>query len=473
MTVRTSYGRFHAARPDVPNLPEPYQTLLHDVFAVWSQKLSRNYLRARYYDQKNSLKDIGISIPPPLANNKEFQAVIEWAATAVDSLAVRSRFDGFVGEGAEEANAVFELSHMKTKYDMLVTSELTNACSFASVTRGINSPARISLYSALNAAALWDYELDRVKCGLTVTNVDKQNRPTGYNLFTDDAIVVLTCDDKRRWSYEIYPQPMGQPLFVAFVNQPSLDRPFGKSRITRAIMSIVDEAVRESVRGSVASEFAVAPQKYILGAPDDLLDDIPEWQAYIGNILALNRDENNEIPTVGQFPQGDMQQHILQMRQLAARMSGASSVPISSLGIIHDNPDSAEAMRTAERNLIISATKLNTSNGDSLKLLGQMAVAVANNEPLSALTPEQMDITPKFLSPAYPDPLSQGDATLKLVQSFPWMSESQVSLELMGLDEATIRRLMSDKRRVDAANAIESLNAAYVGGGNDGEQESI
>lgn len=467
MTVKQYYGRRSAAKPNVPNLPEPYQTLLSDVFDVWRNKLTRNTLRSRYYDQKNSLKDMGISIPPPLANNSDFQAVVEWPSTAVEELAVRSRFDGFVGSGADEANAVFELSHFLGKYRMLVNSELTHSCAFASVSRGINTPVRISLYSAMNAAALWDYENDCILAGLTVTGVDNLNVPTSYNLFTADAVVAFQRDSHNNWSYTIMPHPMGKPLFVAFVNQPSLDRPFGRSRITRAIMSITDEAVRECVRGSVASEFAVAPQRYILGADEDLLDDTPQWQAYIGTILALTRDIDGNIPSVGQFAQVDLQQHILLMRNLAARMSGASNVPISSLGIIADsNPTSAEAMRTAERGLITKATDLNQTNGTALKELAQMAVAIANNEPLSALTDEQLDITPKFLNPAYPDVLSQGDATLKFVQSFPWAAESQVTLEMMGLDEASIQRLMSDKRRYEAANAIKSLNNAMEGGDN-------
>ena len=56
------------------------------------------------------------------------------------------------------------------------------------------------------------------------------------------------------------------------VYRPSLDRPFGKSRITRAVMSITDSAVREALRTEVSAEFFTTPQKYLLGADEELFE---------------------------------------------------------------------------------------------------------------------------------------------------------------------------------------------------------
>lgn len=460
--VIQDYTRRSVQLPNVPGLPEPYATDLEQVITVFQSKLKRNILRSRYYDSKNSLKDLGISIPPPIANNSEFQAVVGWAEKAVSELQQRSRYDGFVGEGSDLANSIFDDNSFAKKYPMLTTSELTHSVAFASVTRGKRRPVQISLYSACNAAAIWDFENDCVRVGLTVTSVDKINNPTGYNLFTSDAVVALHKPDKDKniWNFEILPHNMGKPLFVSFVNQPSLDRPFGRSRISRAVMSATDEAVRELVRISIGSEFAVAPQKWIMGASDDLLDEIPEWQAYIGNILAISRDENGDLPTVGQFAQVDMQQHVQLMKLSASRMSGASDVPIHLLGVTADsNPTSAEAILASTNALVIKAQTLNVTNGDALTELARMAVAVYNNTSLDALTSEELDITPKFLSPLYLTPLTQADAITKMVAAIPWIAESEVILEQFGFEKSDIQRLMSDKRKMNAMSAINALNA--------------
>lgn len=467
---KQDFSRRNIQLPDVPGLPEPYLSSLEEVIGVFQQKLSRNILRGRYYDQKNSLKDLGISIPPPLANNSEFTAVVEWAEKAVSALQCRSRFDGFVGDGAEVVNKIFADNVFSRKYPMLTTSELTHSVAFAAIGRGKTKPVQIFLYSACNAAAVWDYENDCVKTGITVTSVDSLNNPTGYNLFTKDAIVVLTKPEPKqnRWAYEIMPHNMGKPLFVAFVNNPSLDRPFGKSRISRAVMSAIDEAVRECCRISIASEFAALPQKWIMGADDDLLDGIPEWQAYMGAILAISRDENNELPQVGQFAQVDVQQHVQLMKLCASRMSSASDIPVHLLGVVSEsNPQSAEAIEATTNELVIKAQNLNSNNADSLKELAEMAVAIYNNTSPNTLTDTDLDFQAHFLNPSYPSVLSQADGMSKMISALPFLAETEVALEAFGFDKTDIQRIMSDKRKSQATNIIKSLN--MVAGGNNAE----
>ena len=458
--IAQDYIRFAAGRPFVQGLPDDQQRAVDEVFEVWSQKLARNALRQRYYDSKNSLKDLGISIPPPLAQNSEFTSVIGWAQKAVTALAVRSRFDGFVGEGADKVNEIFEHNGFRRAYKMGVISELVHSCAFVTTTQGVDGKPRISFYSALNAAAVWDFDKRRIKTGMTVLDVDRKNVPTGYVVFTDDLIMTFRRDEKYNWSVKLENNPMGRPLMEPFCYRQTLDRPFGSSRITRAVMSITDEAVRECVRESIGSEFNVAPQRWIMGADAELFKDVPQWQAYIGSFLAISRDENGDSPTVGQFAQGSMEPHISYMRSLAARFAGETSIPVSSLGIISDNPSSAEAIYAAKEDLVIEAEGLNEGNSESLRNVARMAVAIANGQSFDEVAAEDLAVTPKFMNPARPSVVSQADAMVKLVSIFPWLSESPVALEEVGFNEAQIERMMSDKRKKEAADAIKSLNAA-------------
>jgi hypothetical protein len=185
------------------------------------------------------------------------------------------------------------------------------------------------------------------------------------------------------------------------------------------------------------------------------------WQAYIGNFLALNKDEDGDIPTVGQFPQMSMEPHITYMRSLASQFAGETGIPVSYLGIIHDNPASAEAMYAASEELIIQAHKLNRSNSKALCNVAMMAMAILEDVPLSKLTNEQKSIKPKFKNPAQTSIVSCADAAVKQVSAVPWIGETRVILESMGYTEEQIVRMMSDKRKAEGNRIFDEAAARY------------
>ncbi|MDR1183652.1 MAG: phage portal protein, partial [Coriobacteriales bacterium] len=223
----------HFSIRNVSGLTEAEQTMLNGLVQVWSRKLTRNSLRTKYYDMKNRLKDLGIAIPPPLQN---VETVIGWPAKAVDALAARSRFDGFVTEGEEvsELAAVLRANDFSNLYGQSVASELIHSCSFLTVSKGADGEPTvlINAYSAVNAAALWDKRKKRIKCGLTVVEADDTQSPTWVNLYTDDEVIALK-KVKDTWTVERYPHLQGRPLIEPLVYRPALDRPLGKSRISR------------------------------------------------------------------------------------------------------------------------------------------------------------------------------------------------------------------------------------------------
>lgn len=62
------------------------------------------------------------------------------------------------------------------------------------------------------------------------------------------------------------------------------------------------------------------------------------------------------MPQFGQLTQGSMQPHIDYMRSLAVRFSGETNVSLSELGVVSDNPSSAEAIYAAKEALVAAAT---------------------------------------------------------------------------------------------------------------------
>lgn len=436
-------------------LTEEEREMLRRLLDVWQQKLTRNTLKSRYYEGRNKLVNFGIAIPP---NLETVEAVVGWPALAVDKLQVRSVFDGFTfgGANADKMKRIMDQNQIAVGYEQAVTSELVHSCVFPTISRGREGEpaAVINFHSAETAAALWDYRKKRIKCGLVVVDIAYVGRtsrvePTWVNLHTDEAVIEIRKDGKR-WIADKKKHPMGRPMMDVMAYRPSLKRPFGKSRISRAVMSTTDSAVRTCLRSELGAEFYTTPQKYLLGA-DEKDFDKPKWEAYIGSVFLAGRDpETGELPQFGQLPQASMQPHTDYLRTLAAKFSGETSVPVSELGIIHDNPSSAEAIYAAKESLIIEAASLNKVNGEALRNIAMMAVAIVENKALKDLTEEERDITVHFRNPARPSIVSQADAMVKIAAAAPWIAETEVFLEELGFDEDTRRRLMSDKRRSQA-----------------------
>lgn len=470
-------GAVMATAPRVPGLTGYEQDALNRLFDVWCKKLTRNKLKMKYYRKKNGLKDLGISIPPQL---KGLDAVIGWPAKAVDMLSARSIFDGFVYEDdvPHSIDGILRDNKFKTMYSQAVNSELIHSCAFITVSKGAQGepPVLVSFYSAENGAAIWDSRLKRIECGFTIVDVDDTTKqPTWINLYTDEAVIELRSGGGS-WSATRLKHAQGRPLMEALTYCPDLDRPMGKSRISRAVMSITDSAVRTIVRSELSAEFFTSPQKYFLGVDDELFADRSKWETYIGTILALTRDEEGNVPQVGQFPQMSMQPHTDYMRNLAAQFAGETNLPISCLGVIHDNPASAEAMRTAESYLIMEAEALNETNGDALRNIGLLVHAISQNKTIDQLTDEEKSIEPRFRDPSMPSVVSQSDAIVKQVSALPWLAETDVVLEMLGYNKEQRTRMMKSKRETMARAALEQARqqaAERMASGEEGQQRTM
>lgn len=443
------------------DFPEEWAFMFADLLALWARTVPRNRLKMRYYNGKNVLKDFGISIPPQLLN---VETIVGWPQKAVDTMAVRCRFDGFTSN-FEDAQAILDgvdkRSRLRVKYRQATQSTLIQSCSFATVTMDMDNHSRIDFYAADRSAARWDDALGRIAYGMVIESFT-DGAPSEVKMYTDDAAVHLWYDGSM-WDWEAQPYSMGRPTMEAFVYRPTFAKPFGQSRINRAVMSITDSAVREALRTEISAEFFTSPQKYLLGADAEAFANKTKWEAYIGNIFAVGRDENGDLPEFGQLTQGSMQPHSDYMRSLAARFSGETNVPISTLGVIHDQPASAEAIYAASEPLIIECEDFNDSARDSLKTLALMAIAGELDVPLAELPEEYTDFMPNFRNPAMPSVVSQTDAMVKIASVVPGFAGTDVFFEQIGFAEDTRKKAESEIRR-NAGGFV--LSQMLSGGGN-------
>ena len=447
----------------VNGLPPEYQEAFELMLRTWCYKLRRNVLRYRYYDGKNKLKDFGISTPPQLLT---VVTVVGWAQKAVDTLAVRSRFDGFAADNLETQellNDISERSRISIKYRQAVQGELIHSCAFATVRRTPDGHARIDIYDAEHATGIWDDAAGRVAYGLTIERIDNAGKAVEMRMLTPEYEITLSGTGTR-WTWEAEPHGMGVTPMGAFAYKPTLRRPFGVSRINRSVMSLIDSAVRVALGGDISYQFAVSPQKYLLNADQNPFETKTKWEAYIGNIFAVGNDENDRTPVFGQLTQASMQQTTDYMRLLAARFAAETNIPLAQLGISADsNPSSAEALYAASEPLIIEAEDLNDNARTTLKDLALMAIATELDIPVADVPSEMRDFSASMKNPAMPSIVSQADAMIKVASVVPEFAGTDTFFEQLGFSEDIRRRIKSDIAKNQGEAILSSIFGANNG----------
>ena len=121
-------------------------------------------------------------------------------------------------------------------------------------------------------------------------------RPSLVNFYTEDAVLVLRAEGAL-WHAERHRHKMGRPLMEPMIWNATSAKPFGRSRLKRAVRSLIDDYIRTVANATIALEFDTTPQKYLLGVTDEQYDAImsDKFRQYVGSILtATTNPETGE-----------------------------------------------------------------------------------------------------------------------------------------------------------------------------------
>ena len=447
---------------------------LQNLLDVYDKHVSANYVKNKYYEGKISLNDVNLGLALPNGIQK-LEIGCAWGAKTVDVLAARSMFDGFVGvngEDIEELDTIVVNNDLIAEYAKACRDELKYGCTFATLSKDPQTGCRIRFHSPQTAAALWDGEKGRIKCGFAVIdsfpdNEDQTWAPSLINYYTDDAVWVLSANGGS-WSAVRYSHTMGRSLMEALRWNATSNKPFGRSRIKEPVRRLIDGYVRTIANATIGLEFSTAPQKYLLGITDEQYDVVinQKFRQYVGSILASTiNPETGEKPTFGQLPQGSISPHVEMIRVLATQFSAATGLTVTDTGVVNDaNPTSSDAIMAQSQTLVGMAEQLNIGNGDSLRTIGLMALAITNNVRLDNLSDNQRDIVAHFKNPAMPSVAVTADAAIKIASARENFASTDTFLEMIGFDKADIRRIKAQESRARGMQIIEEVNADTTGG---------
>lgn len=440
----------------IAGFPKEEMDRLSELIATFDSHSAKNEIKNRYYDGNIPLSEVNLGIALPNGLLK-LEIGCAWGGKAVDVLAGRSMFDGFVGINGEIVEAIDKIvanNNLIGAYKKSCKDELKYGCVFATLSQDEDKKAKIRFHSPRTAAAKWDGELNRIAYGFAIIDTAPDNdhnwTPTLLNYYTDEAIWVIK-KTKSGWEAEENTHKMGRPMMEALIWNADSDKPFGKSRIKDDIRRLIQGYVRTVANASIGLEFATSPQKYLLGVTDEQFEAVvnDKFRQYVGSLLtATTNPETGEKPSFGQLLQGTITPHVDMLRILSTQFAAATGLSVTDTGVINDaNPTSSDAILAQSQTLVQNAKELNEGNAEALKNIILMALAIENDISFADLTEEQKAIVAHFKNPAMPSVAVTADAAVKIASVREGFAATDVFLEMLGFDKADIRRIKSQEGR--------------------------
>lgn len=382
-------------------------------------------LRYSQYAMEHQELDMGITIPPHI--RQQYKAVLGWAAKGVDSLADRLVFREF-GNDDFNVNEIFALNNPDVFFDSAILSALIGSCCFIYVATGEKTP-RLQVIEASNATGVIDPITGLLTEGYAVLKRDENKAPIREAYFTPESTTFITKGQKPF----TLPNPTGVPLLVPIIHRPDAVRPFGRSRITKAGMYYQSYAKRTLERSDITAEFYSFPQKYILGLSPEA-DSIDTWKATISSLLTIDKDEDGEKPSIGQFTTSSMSPFTEQLRTAAAGFAGEMGLTLDDLGFVSDNPSSVEAIRASHENLRLAGRKAQRSLGSGFLNVAYVATCLRDNIAYSRGQFNKTVVKWEPLFEADANALTLiGDGAIKLNQAIPGYMDADTIRDLTGI----------------------------------------
>ena len=435
---------------------------------IYAAHRDKNGEKERYYEGRISLRSVnlGIALPEGMAG---LEIGCAWGAKTVDVLAARSIFDGYVAENGGELpqlDRIVRGNRLIAEYFKASRDELKFGTTFATLSSDPEIGCKIRWHSPMTAAARWSGEKGRIASGFAIIDTvpDETEEsfwtPTVINYYTDEAIIVLKKQGAD-WAAERHPHRMGRPLMEPMIWNATSNKPFGRSRIKEPIRRLIDGYVRTLANASIGLEFATSPQKYLLGITDQQYDAVTsqKFRQYVGSIIAgTTNPETGEKPSFGQLSQGSISPHVEMLRILATQFSAATGLTVTDTGVVSEaNPTSSDAILAQSQTLVRLAEELNTGNGESLRSIALMAMAVAKECTVEELSEEEKAVVAHFRNPAMPSVAVTADAAIKIASAREGFGSTDTFLEMIGFSQADIRRIKAQESRTRGLSLLNTL----------------
>jgi hypothetical protein len=462
----------------VPGLSDDETATLNLCASELDKKSTRNLLRSSYYDGKRAAKLVGSVIPPQYQN---IGLALGWAAKGVDGLARRCNLEKMIwADGDLDSLGMSELEEsnfLLSEISQGRTDSLIHGVNYLITTKGdsvAGEPAAlVHTKDALNAFGEWNNRRRGLDNLLSVTSRE-DGKITGFVLYLDGLTISADKVDGT-WQVERSSHSWGVPV-DPLVYRPRGSRRMGRSRITRPVMGHQDSALRALVRLEGHMDVYTIPKLILLGADESIFKNADgsakaSWQIALGRVFGIPDDTDaeqaNQRADVKQFDAMSPEPHLAQLNALAKLMARETDLPDSDFALTDmANPTSGDSYAASRENLIAEAEGAMDDWSVPIRRTVNRALAIQND--LSVIPESWGSIEAKWRSPIYLSRAAAADAGAKQIGAVPWLAETEVGLELLGLDDQQIRRAMADKRRAAGRAVLAALTPPAPQANDDG-----
>jgi hypothetical protein len=425
-----------------------------------------NVIRQTYYDNKRAIAKVGTLIPPQYFR---LGLALGWSGKAVDLLARRCNLNGFDWPDGKLSDIggddVWDDNHLGAEVDAAIVAALIHGPAFLVNTLGESDEptSLIHVLDATEATGEWNRRKRSLDSLLSVTERNSDGKVISLALYVEDRTLVADRSDGR-WEWEWQDHNYGVPAEV-LPYKPRPKRPFGSSRITRPIMGLQDAATRALIRLEGHMDVYSYPELWMLGADPSIFKNADgtaqtAWQIRLGRIKGIPDDDGAEVPRadVKQIPGSDPTPHLADINALAKLMAREASLPDTSVAISDiANPTSAESYDASQYELIAEAEGAIDDFRPALIRSFTRALAIQNGMKADEIPETWKSIDTNWRNPRYQSRAAEADAGTKQLSAVPWLAETEVGLELLGLTPQQRTNALAERRRISGRAILEAL----------------
>lgn len=463
----------------LPGVTNDENALINGLLAEIENRQMANRLRTSYYENKRTIRYVGTLIPPQYFN---LGLVLGWTGKAVDALARRCNLEGFVWPDGDLDSIggadIVDDNHLVSEVDSAIVAAMQHGPAFLvnTVGQGDEPEALIHVKDATEATGVWNRRRRHLDNLLSIIDKDKDGRILTLALYLNNETITAHRDKATlKWEVERGEHVYGVPAEV-LPYKPAPKRPFGQSRITQPMMGLQDAAVRELVRREGHMDVFSYPEFWLLGADESALKNADGtqksiWEARLGRIKGLPDDADPAIPQlaradVKQFPAASPEAHWADINGLAKLFAREAQLPDTAVAISGlANPTSAESYDASQYELIAEAEGAVDDFTPALRKAYVRSLAMRNKIAINETPASWKSIDAQWRDPRYQSRAAQADAGMKQLTALPWVAETEVGPELIGLTPQQARRAMAGKRRAQGAlAATQALQVALKQG---------
>lgn len=438
-------------------------------------------LRGLYYDGLQKMQDLGISIPPSL---KGLRTIMGWPQIGIDALDERCIVEGFRYPGTTETDedlaGIWQANNLDGESSLAQLDAMIYGRCYITVGPGddaTNGEPLITAESPINMTASWSARMRRPVAALQLfLDTDFTSDMYGQEvaaLYLPDRTIYMARTNATgspitgTGSWEITDRDdhnLGRLPVVRMANRQRLANRDGLSEITAAWMNITDSACRTLLGMEVGREFHAAPRRYVIGAAEDAFvrsdgSSVSAWDTYLGKIWGIERDEEGQLPQVGEFKTGDPKAYTELIDTYTQIMSGLAALPAEYLGMnSHGNPTSADAIRAQEARLVKRVQRKMVAFGEAWEDTLRVALMVRDGRvPDQAHRIETDWIDPNTLTLA-----ASSDAITKQVAEGILPRKSDVGLKRLGYTAVERARIALERRNDEAEEIIQDIGHSDI-----------